>query len=262
MEPDWNYVKKHTLWSYEDLIRKLLKVLAYNFVREHYSHTMKEAIDYAGNVQQGYLQSRKHATLRDDMIKSFDRLRTLQIGTYLHLIQQIDTREKCEAFLRRTGFGFEEIIQMLNYLFRWVLPFAIPARELIVVDIDPRSSRLTILKHQGLRLNLDVLEQGRQRIGRARLSKATGLPNSFILSLVHRADISRLAYVRGKTVRHLCGGGYDTLQKLAEAEHAQMEKTMDAYFRTLGKSMADYKLVVPLSWMIGGARILPKIVEE
>jgi len=33
----------------------------------------------------------------------------------------------------------------------------------------------------------------------------------YILELTHRADMSRLAYVRGKTIMHLSGGGYNTL---------------------------------------------------
>jgi len=32
---DWNRVKKQTLWSYEELIRKLRSVLAYDFVLEY-----------------------------------------------------------------------------------------------------------------------------------------------------------------------------------------------------------------------------------
>jgi len=43
MEIDWNVVKKMTLWSYEDLIKKNLKALSYNFIQEHYNHSMKEA---------------------------------------------------------------------------------------------------------------------------------------------------------------------------------------------------------------------------
>lgn len=78
---------------------------------------------------------------------------------------------------------------------------------------------------------------------------------------MHKADISRLAYVRGNTVKHLCGGGYDSLGKIAAASLAEMEEKMDAYYRTLGKSLADFRSVIPLSWMIGGAKILPRVVE-
>jgi len=36
MEIDWDIVKKVTLWSYEDLIKKVLKVLSYKFIQDHY----------------------------------------------------------------------------------------------------------------------------------------------------------------------------------------------------------------------------------
>ena len=32
-------------------------------------------------------------------------------------------------------------------------------------------------------------------------------------------------------------------------------------YRTLGKTLADFRAVIPLPWMIGGARILPRVVE-
>jgi hypothetical protein len=83
-----------------------------------------------------------------------------------------------------------------------------------------------------------------------------------VLELVHRADISRLAYVRGKTIKHLCGGGYDTLGKIAAADRKKMEADMTAYYATIGKSFSDFKTVIPLDWMIGGAGVLPRVVEE
>jgi len=30
---------------------------------------------------------------------------------------------------------------------------------------------------------------------------------------------------------------------------------------TLGKSLADFKLVIPLTWIIGGAKVLPSVIE-
>ena len=83
-----------------------------------------------------------------------------------------------------------------------------------------------------------------------------------MLDLVHRADISRLAYVRGKTIKHLCGGGYDTLSRIANADLDEMTEDMTAYYASIGKSFSDFKTVIPLDWMNGGARILPRIVEE
>ena len=85
---------------------------------------------------------------------------------------------------------------------------------------------------------------------------------TFILELVHRADISRLAYVRGRTIRHLCEGGYNTLDKIANADIKKMKADMTAYYATIGKSFSDFKAVIPLDWMVGGARTLPGVVEE
>ena len=261
MDIDWDQVKKHTLWSYEELVKKLLKTLAYGFVLEHYNHSMAEAGRYAEKVQECYLQGRREPAIVGRMQTNFERLEDLQLKTCLDLVRQVESREKCERFLLQAGYSFDDLIETLNYLFRWVLPFMTPVREFIDLNSESDKAYFEILKRERLVSNLDILEQGRTRDGRIRLSQATGIPNSFITELVHKADISRLAYVRGKTVLHLCGGGYNTLDKIARAEVGEMERAMEVYYRTLGKSLADFKAVIPLAWMVGGARILPVVVE-
>ena len=262
MNIDWNSVKKQTLWSYEDLIKKLQEVLAYGFVGEYYDHTMEQARGYAKKIRQGYLQNQGDMTAYiDNMADHLEKLEMLRIGTYSNLLQQVATREHCLAFLQSTAFDFDALIQTLNYLLRWVLPFKSPLRELIDPGNDTDASYLEALKKRKLGSNLDILETGRTKAGRVQLSNSTGIPFEFVTSLVHRADISRLAYVRGKTVKHLCAGGYCTLEDIASANLTEMEEKMDAYYRTLGKSSADFKAVIPLAWMIGGAKILPQVLE-
>jgi hypothetical protein len=260
MEIDWEQVKRVSLWNYDELVMKLLKTLAYRFVLDHYNHTMGEAGKYAEKVQEGYLQGRSEPLI-EQMQNNFKLLEDLQVKTYLDLVSQVESREKCASFLERTGFGFNGLIETLNYLFRWVFPFITPARELIDVNNETERANFAILKEKKLGSNLDLLEQGRRRDGRMWLFQTTGIPERFIIELVHKADISRLAYVRGKTVRHLCGGGYDTLDKIANADLGEMEQAMEFYYKTLGKSLADFKAVIPLGWMIGGARILPRVFE-
>ncbi len=261
MEIDWNLVKKQTLWSYEDLVNKLLYVFTYKFVQKSYNHTMKKAVNYAKKIHQGYLQNQNEATFIDQVMASFKKLENLQVEAYLDLVQRVETRVKCVTFLKETSFNFNKLIQILNYLFRWVLPFKTPVREFINVEDVQHKRYLEILKQHKLGSNLDILEHCRTRAHRANLSTVTGIPETFIFDLVNKADISRLAYVRGKTVKHLCAGGYDNLEKIANADLEKMEKEMDAYYKTIGKSLANFKLVVPLPWMIGGAKILPRVVE-
>jgi len=261
MEIDWNSVKKQTLWSYEDLIGKLLSVLAYDFVQEHYNHTMKQAQGYAESIRRGYLQDRGDMTVYIDSITAHLRdLETRRIGTYSNFVHSVVTRSGCVAFLQETDFEFDPLIQTLNYLLRWVLPFQAPLREFIDVDRQESVELLAALKKQGIRSNLDLLEFGRTEAGRIQLTSITEIPEACVLALVHKVDISRLAYVRGKTVKHLCGGGYDTLEKIANADAVEMEEKMGAYYRNLGKTLADFRAVIPLSWMIGGAKVIPRVI--
>jgi len=257
----WDFVKKKTLWSYEDLIKKLYQTLSYDFVQEHYNHSMDEAIDYVNEIHAGYFQHRGDRAWLDGLITNFTWLKRVGIQNYLDLVQQVDSREKCEAFLQESGMGFPELIETLNYLLRWVLPFPTPLREFFDTADATQMVYVQSLKQQGIMTNLDLLEQGRTAVKRAHLAELTGIPAEFLLRLIHQADLARLAYVRGKTVRHLCGGGYDTLAKLATAELPELEAAMNAYYHSLDKRPTDFKAAVPLAPLIGGARSLPQVVE-
>jgi hypothetical protein len=113
----------------------------------------------------------------------------------------------------------------------------IPVREFIDPENDLELEYLDTLKKLKFGLNLDLLETGCGEQGRFQLANNSGIPLGYVDSLVHKADISRMAYVRGKTVRHLCGGGYDTLEKIATASLPEMEEKMGAYYQSIGSSL-------------------------
>jgi len=262
MEIEWEHVKKKTLWHYEKLIAKILDVLEFNFVQEYYAHDMTEAGIYSEKIRQGYLQNDREAGFIGEITKHFKNLSLLGIRDYQDLVGRVNTKSNCEKFLQETGLSFEALILVLDFLFRWVLPFKIPVKELVDTLPHTKTTYLEIFKNRGVRSNLDVLETFRSKTGRKMFSTETGIDETYLFELAHRADISRLAYVRGKTIMHLSGGGYDTLKKLENSEIMKMEADMTAYFESIGKSFADFKTVIPLDWMIGGAKILPKIIED
>jgi len=262
MEINWAQVKKKTLWHYEKLTAKILEVLEYNFVQDNYGHNMVDAGNYAEKIRQGYLQNKKEAEFIGEIKEHFQRLSLLGIGNYRDLVKRVNLKINCEEFLQETGFSFEALIQVLNYLFRWILPFKMPVKELLDIMSDTNAVHLEILKKHKIRSNLDVLEVFRFKNSRKMFITETGIDQAYLLELTHLADISRLAYVRGKTIMHLCGGGYDSLNKLANANIVKMETNMSVYYESLGKTFADFKAVIPLDWMIGGAKVLPKIIEE
>ena len=261
MEIDWTIIKKKTLWQYEQLTAKLLAVLEYGFVRAHYGHTMAEARVYAGRLRQGYLQHGREVDFIDAIGAQFGALGALGVRDYAGLVRRVGTKADCERFVRETGFGFEALVDVLDFLFRWVLPFKIPLKELVDTLPEPWPAGVAALKQHKIRSNLDVLERFRSAEGRRAFAAETGASEAFLLALAHRADLSRLAYVRGRTIRHLCGGGYDTLEKLANADMAQMTADMTAYYGSIGKEFADFQAVIPLDWMVGGARVLPRVIE-
>ena len=257
MEIDWKLAKTITLWHYEELIAKVLGVFSYTFVQEHCNHDMDQAESYARRTLD-YLQKPGEKAFLHQIETNLQKLKAQSVTNWLDLVHRVESREKCEGFLVASGLPFEELLHTQNYLFRWVLPFKHPLKEYIQPGEE---TYLRLLTQRGIKSNLDILEGGRSRAGRATLSSETGIPEPFLLELTHRADISRLPYVRGKTVLHLCGGGYDTVEKLANADLERIEANMAAYYQRIGKTSADYKAVIPLYWMVGGARVLPKIIE-
>jgi hypothetical protein len=262
MPIDWGYVKKATLWNYDPLIEKLKQVLDYSFVQQHYHHTMEEAASFALRLQSGYLQNGQPADFIQEIADHLKELGSLGAQDYQDLVARVDTRARCETFIKETGFSFQALIDTLGYLLRWGLPFMCPLKELINVDSEAELSALQALRAQKIKSNLDVLETCRTAAGRCRLAGETGTDEALLLDLAHRADMTRLAYVRGKTVLHLCGGGYDSLDKLAADDLEKMEAAMSDYYRSLGKSLSDFKAAIPLDWMVGGAKVLPRVIER
>jgi hypothetical protein len=261
MNVNWDTVKKVTLWQYEELIQKLQDVLIYPFAQEYYNHSMPLAIEYARR-----LFADKNLDKGDypaALLPVFNRLEAVGITDWSALIARVDSREKLLNFLEINGIGFAEVIDVLNYLLRWGLPFRTATRELLDHDDPQEMGYYGVFKEHKLIASFDLLEKGRTRTGRQFLVELTGLPGDIITRVVHRADIARLPYVRRKTILPVCAAGYDTLKKIASAEIRLMEADLDGYvWRTQGKRWDDFKAVIPLGGLITGARALPDVVED
>ena len=256
MEINWNLVKEMTLWHYEDLIKKMLKVLFYNFVQEYYGHTMKEACSYLKKLL-GY--NPKYEEYMTKLSSSFQKLDSLKVQNYGDLVRRVETREKCEEFLRSTEMSFEELISTLNYIFRWVLPFRnVYLSQLVETSNEPQKTYISTLRKHDVRFNLDILELARTKEGRIRLSEETEIPEAFILDLVNRADLTRLPYMSRKTVDHLCNAGYTSMDKLAGVHAEKLKEDMKTYFDGKGIKMGPF---IDIEGLACWARAVPKIIE-
>lgn len=258
MEIDWASVKKMTLWNYENLTRKILQVLSYNFIQEYYNHNMKEAERYAIKLLGYDPKYAKYLSNLTDILRNLD---SFGIKNYTDLVNQVGNKEICEVFLGKTKLPFKDLISVLNYIFRWVLPF----RNLYLRDlVDPKNE--THRKHiEGLRkldikFNLDILEHCRTIKGRDKVSEETGIPKAFIVNLVNRADLTRLPYMGKSTVNYLCGGGYNSIDRLAQANIDKLRKDMKSHFNKIGVRLS--KSFIELEGLIEWAKAVPKIVER
>lgn len=260
MHPDWDYVKRTTLWQYEDLIEKLNLVTAYPVIWQAYNHNMTQAADFARRL---FLDKNNDVgEFPAGIIHSIKRLKDAGIKNWGDLLSKIITTDDCISFVKSHNLKFEEFIDVLNYLLRWAFPFKTSSRELLEHENSQEMSYFEFLKQHKLMNSFDILEQGCTKAGRHAMSKLTGLPLEFVTRLVHRADIARLPFVRRKTILPLCGAGYDTLAKIAAADLPQMESDLEVYFQRMqGKPWKNYKAVIVLKGLVAGACALPVLVK-
>lgn len=253
---DWNLVKKMTLWDYEKLIKKISDVFSYSFVQKHYDHNMKDATDYIRKLL-GY--DVKYAKIISKIANTFKSLNDLGVENYTDLIYKVENKEKCENFLRKTQLPFEDLISTLNYIFRWVLPHSLYLRELIDIENESHKNYIEELRIRGIRFNLDILEYGRTRDGREKLSKETGIQKLFIFDLVNLADMSRLPYSNRKTVKHLFAGGYNCIAQLAKGDSEKMIEDMSSYFDRKRVKLSGF---IDLKGIAQWAKTIPIVIED
>ncbi|MBY8997667.1 MAG: DUF4332 domain-containing protein [Candidatus Thorarchaeota archaeon] len=258
MEFEWDEVKKWTLWHYEDLIKRISQVFKYSFVQDNYNFSMKPArVHTAGLLNFG---ERKHAEYLVKITETLESLEKRGVRNYLYLVEEVETREKCERFVSTTKVPFRELIRCLNHIFRWVLPFTAPVKEFLDKDNEDHILTAKKLREFGIKNNLDLLEQGRTSDGRSKTSAQTGVSESFLLDLVNKADISRIPYIRGKTVKIFCNAGYDNLQKIADANLDTFADDLKGYLQTIGVKFS--KSFIEPDGAIAQAKVLPVIVEQ
>jgi len=253
---DWKLVKKMTLWDYEELIKKMTEILSYSFIQEHYNHKMKEASNYSKELLGYDPKYEKHVSR---ISNTFTTLEVLKVDTYEDLINKIENKEKCEDFLRKTKLPFEELIFVLNHIFRWVFPRRIYLKELIDTENECHKIYIEKLRNHGIRFNLDLLENGRTRIGREKLSKDTSIPESIILDHVNRADMSRLPFSNRKTVKHLLAGGYGSITKLAKTDSNRIMEDMRSYFEGIGVKLSGF---IDLEGIAQWVRTMPIVIQD
>ncbi|HUT16972.1 MAG TPA: DUF4332 domain-containing protein, partial [Acidobacteriota bacterium] len=163
-------------------------------------------------------------------------------------------------FLKKSELAFIDLISALNYMFRWVLPFRnVYLKKLIATNNEAHKEYIEKLIERNIKFNLDILEYGRTKEGRKKISIETGTPETFILNLTNKADLTRLPYMNWKTANHLFEAGYNNLNKLAEVSRERLKDDMKTYFDRKGIKLGPF---IDLKGLSLWAKCVPKIIES
>jgi hypothetical protein len=260
MGVDWDEVEKLVKPNpdYLVIIKRLTEVFSYGFVIKSYNHSMKEAEVYATKLLGCDPRNRYGEYLAgvNEIFKTLDELGT---ENYQQLIGEVDSETKLEEFYARSKLSLGEIIGVLKYLQYWVLPSKIYLRELIDKDNHKGIDKIAILRENGIRFTLDILETGCTKRGRKELSIRTEVLESFIYEMVNRADFTRMPYIRGSTVRNYFHAGYKSINQLSNASLETLTNDMTEYGNSIGKNL---KHGMELDSGIAISKVIPKLVEH
>ena len=259
MGVDWARVKELTLWNYEELIAKIQQVLDYEFVQKLYDRKLGKVGKYTASLL-NYREDKKYADYSKRILSTIRQVEIFGVRNISGLVSTIHDSDECEKFIEYSSVQFEDLIVLLNCVLRWILPFARPIRDFIDSENSIHLENLSKLRKRGVRNNLDMIEECGTENARESLAVLTEVPKDFILDLLHRTDISRLPWVRGKTVMALSSAGYDTLDKIANA-------SPDKMISKLEKSLADGGKRFSRSWIdpegaIAQAKVIPVVINK
>jgi hypothetical protein len=261
MEINWEEVDELVKPSpnYETLVNNLLNLFPYEFVREFYSLDMNELREYTKKLL-GQDSRQRYTDYILNLNLTFLKVENVGINSVLEIVYEIDNKEKLAEFSNKNSISIQELIRVLKYLFNWFFPSKTYLREIIDKEEETHIDYVKELREFDVRFTLDIIELGRTKSGREELSKKSNIPMWFILDLVNRADFTRMPYIRGSTIKHYFNIGYNSIEKLSEANLEQLESEMKAYLEEEGIKLS--RSFIELDSGIEIAKILPKIIEH
>lgn len=219
---------------------------------------MKEIQEYT-SILLSSDSRRRYETYKANLVSTFRKLEKLEIKNLSSFIDQTETKEKFEEFIWNNAITAEELIKIYKYLFNWFLPTKSYLRELVEKENKEQIQYITLLREYGIRFNLDLLDRGRTKVMRKNIAEETAVPEDFLEELVHKADFTRLPYIRGKSIKHYFNTEYKSLERLAQADLGQLEEEMREYLSKKGIELR--RSFIELDNCIEQAKVLPKLVE-
>jgi hypothetical protein len=258
---DWNFYHNDK-WPYDKFIKTyILKMMDYGFVKEHYDRNIQD-FRYPAPVLEVRLSTLpvkpEGAAWFSDTLDAVEKAGLL---TLFQFIPRVSTRKGAEAFLEDTGIPLLNLMALMDFFKQWWFPFGAQLRQLVEDTDQATLGCLEILKNHGLSQGFALLEIGRTKAGRKTLAGQTGIPGAILLDMTNRADVTRLPYVSGATVKRCWAIGYDSLEKLRGADPEEYYARASQYYASIHKpNPFDAKLEY-IRGFLGNAKRAPVVVE-
>jgi hypothetical protein len=258
MSVNWNEMQKEMspIKNYEDLRKRWQEAFAYPFVCKTYNCTMLELAEYTQHLL-GEDTRQRYTGYAQRLMETFNQLDQRGVEDVQDLIRQIGTCKEFEIFTERTRVEPKDLMAGLKYLVYWFIPSKKLLSGLVSNDSSTKDA-IQVLRNQGIRTNLEILQQGLTPAARKAMATSSGVPELIINELVNRADFSRLPWASKATISNIIGAGYASLKKLANANPDQLYRDFQNYGKSIGKNL---KLGNEIDNSYRIAKIMPVIVE-
>ncbi len=221
-----NFDFQDTIWSFSEPGQKVQwpynrwfsanigKRIAYSFVREYWDRDLLELAAIERLTVETYDPVPVWLCQEDRMILA----KAAQAGLLrlIELLELVAVRETAEAFCEKVEISPTDFKSFLRKSYKY-LPTGAQMRQLVSEDDRDLQKTVDILASHKLGFSLALLDTGRTREGRRRISIDTGIPEDVVLDLVRRADLTRMKLMGGGMVRVTWALGYTGLEELKQS---------------------------------------------
>jgi len=258
-DPEWDFSdpEQHPKGPYDrwwkDTIARRIK---YGFVREGWDKDISEMaiLERLAVEDNDPVPARLSQEDRDVLC----RISKAGVERLMQFLDSVDSLEKAKQFCDKVGITADELKSLLRKIHKY-LPFGAQMRHLVAKDDTEFQGYVDKLVSIKLGHSLALLEISRTREGRRQISKDTGIPESAVLDLVKRADLTRLHLVGGGSLKQLWAIGYKGLKKANPDEY--YARCQEYYSRNYKGMPYDFTLEGAYS-VIARIKQVPDLIEE
>ncbi len=259
MSVNWDEIQEiiSPVKDYEDLCRRFQVSFTYPFVGELFNLSTPQLINYTQKLLMGDSRGR-YKEYNSRLVEIITRLDQAGVQNVLDLMERTANRQKLEIFVDAYAIQAPDVIMVLKFLVYWLIPGEKYLSGLVRAEPEVLDA-IKVLREQGVRTNLELLEKGRTAPKRNFLVEISGLPLEMISVLVNIADFSRMPWASKATISNFIGAGYTSLAQLTNADPDKLYEDFFHYGKSIGKNL---KLGNEIENSYRIAKIVPVILKE